>query len=487
MNKLTTALLVMVVAGFLAAEAKAEIIFLKDGRLLHVKVVNGDEVGIQIERLDNHGKLFIRWDLLREEDRLRLRIRFGLEDDNSGADLQMDGHRVFVRRGDYYDGLIEARDQKQISLRRQDGVMYLLNAAVLRIEERPVSVFEVYTPEELYKQRADEFLPEDDDVIGHIELAKWATKVGLYSEALIHYTKITEADPEYKRDFVENQVKRLEILDKNKEFLDAVRAAEKAGLAHKYPECMAYFDEILAAPGLDKTLKKEVLKKKLRFEKRRWKYYSQIVVRDYHREVVKRIKKLSSSKDIRHRDKKKRLTLSSAMNLVRSQLHKEIVTHLSERYELDPKKEVEEMWKNRKTRMKRSATYGSGTFIVEGKKGGKGAGGENKQLQEAMQRLAQRARGGRGGQQQPQEAKKPKLVSKEGWWQGADSVQRSFFLRAYYAEKAGQMEVISVSWRTCPTCGGAGHIKELGAQGGYVKVTCPRSQGLAGDKLVYYR
>ncbi len=492
MKQLATTLMVLIVAGFLATAANAEIIFLKDGRLLHVKVLSGDDVGIQVERLDNHGKLFIRWELLREEDRLRLRIRFGLEDDNSGADLQMDGHRVFVRRGDYYDGLIEEQDQNTVTLRRQDGLMYLKREAVLRIEERPVSVFEIYTPEELYKQRADEIAPEDDDVVGHLELAKWATKVGLYGEALIHYAKITEVDPEYKKVIIENQVKRLEVLDKDKEIRNAIRAAEKAGFAHKYPQCLAYFDEILASSSLDKTLKKEVQKKKLRFLKRRWKHYSQLIVRDYHREVNKRIKKMASSKDIRSKDKEKRLTVSAAMNFMRSQLHKEIVTYLAERHQLDPKKEVEEMWKNRKSRIKRSASYGSGTFIVEGKKGGRGGAqqaAQNRALQEALDRLRRRGRGSSGsnGQQAPQQSKPQKLVSKEGWWRNADSVQRAFLLKAYYAEKGGHMEVVSTSRRSCPVCGGAGNIKQMGAQGGYTKKTCPRCQGLKSDKLVYYR
>ncbi len=488
MKQLTTVFLVLIMAGILTVESKAEIVFLKDGRLLHVKVINGDEAGIQVERLDNHGKLFIRWALLREEDRLRLRIRFGLEDDNSGADLLIDGHRVFVVRGDYYDGLIEDQDQSIVNLRRQDGIMHLRRDAVRRIEERKVSIFEIYTPEELYKQKLDEFLPEDDDVVGQMELAKWATKVGLYSEALIHYAKIVEADPEYKKDFVSNQVKRLEILDKNKTVRDAIRTAEKEGLAHKYVECMAHFEEILASAKLDKVTRKDVLKKMLRFKKRRWKYYSQLIVRDYHREVVKRIKKMASSKEIRARDKDKRLTLSSAMNFVRGQLHKEIVTYLAETHELDPKKEVEEMWKNRKTRIKRTATYGSGTFVVEGKKGGQGgAGAQNRRVQEALDRM-RRQRGGRRGNAAPtQQTAQPKLVSKEGWWQGANSSQRSFFLRAYYAEKSGHMEVISTSWRVCPDCGGTGTIKKLGAQGGLVKVTCPRSHGLKGDKMIYYR
>ena len=488
MMSLKKTILTAIAVFFLAVLVHAEIIFLKDGRLLHVKILSGDEQGIAVERLDNGGKLFIRWELLREEDRTRLRVEYGLEDDASGADLLMPGHRIHVRKGDYYDGLIVEEDQNQVVLLRENGRTTYKREAIRRIEERDVSVFDVYDSEELYQQKLAEIQPVEGDVVSHFEMARYATQVFMYHEAIGHYVAVRDADPEYKADYIENQLKRLEVLDRNKELRDAIKVAERAGRQHRYAECLGYFDEILAVSDLDETLKEEVQKKKERFEKKRLKYYSQLVVRDYHREVRKRIKKLASSRDIRSKDPEKTLTIQKAMSYVRQQLHKDIVQAIADKYELDPKKEVEVMWKDRKTRVKYTATYGSGTFIVERAGGGAGGGRQaanNQQVQNLLERLRNQRRG--GNQQQPQQAQQPKLVTRDEWWQQSDSVQRDFFLRAYYAEHGGQMQIVSTAWRPCPTCGGTGTIKQLGAQGAMVKVTCPRSHGLKGDKLVYYR
>ena len=60
-TKLVAALALLVA---LAGAVKAEVITLRDGRVLHVKVLSGDDRGVEVQRLDNHGKLFIRWPLL---------------------------------------------------------------------------------------------------------------------------------------------------------------------------------------------------------------------------------------------------------------------------------------------------------------------------------------------------------------------------------------------------------------------------------------
>jgi hypothetical protein len=450
-----------------------------------VKVISGDEKGVSIERLDNGGKLFIRWELLRNEDARRLRIGFGLEDDNSGADLIMAGHRVHVKKGNYYDGLVLANpSQDRVIILQQSGELNLPRTSILRIEERQVSSFDVYTPEELYKPRFDESGPEDDDVEANFEMAKWATKIGVYHEALIHYAKITETDPEFNKAFVANQIARLEVLDRNKEILNAIRAAEKEGYAHKYSTCLSYFDEILAAPGLDKALQKVVEKKKKKFIRRREKHFTRIVILDYHREVNKRIKAIATNKDIRSKDEEKQLTVDKAMQMIRSKLHKEIVKDIAAKYELDEKKEVEKWWDERKARFRKTASYGSGAFIVDGgrraNKGGAGAAGGA--LSDYIKRLKGNNKNNPGGNAAPE----VKLITKDQWWLKADSIQRMFFLRAFYAEKSGKMIVDSTSLRPCGTCGSTGSIKKLGAQGGFVKVTCPRCQGLRGDKVVHY-
>lgn len=485
MKKLATLLALLV----LVTAAHSEMIFLKDGRFMHVKVVEHDERGITVRRLDTGGRLFVRWDLLREDDRKRLRIEFGYEEDESDADLRMQGHRVYVRRGDYYDGLLvsDPGDQERIVLRHEGKDFLFVRSAIRRMEEREISVFDVYTPDELYQQKLAELQPDDSYPESHFEMARWATKIGMYAEALHHYTKFAELSPDDKTEYVANQMKRLEILDAQKEIRDAINLAEKMGRRHRYTECLGYLDEVLAVPNLDKGLRGDVEVKKKKFEKRRWRYFAEIVEKQYHRLVTRKINNLARSRDIRSRDDEKKLTIDKVMSYLRSELHKEIVEELAKKYELDAKKEVEKMWEERKSRGKRTASYGSGTFIIE--KSGRGRGRRRQQDQRVKElQKRYRQRNGRGGEpQQGGQPRQPRLVTKDEWWEGVDSVQRSFWMRAYYAEKGGKMKVTNTTWRPCPECGGTGTIKEIGGDGRVVKLTCPRSHGLKGDKVITYR
>ena len=486
MNKL----MMFLAALLLATAVHAEMIFLKDGRFMHVKVVEHDDIGLRVQRFDTGGILFVRWELLREDDRKRLRVEFGYEEDDSDADLRMAGHRVYVRKGDYYDGIIDPdqSDQERIVIRHDGKEFQFVRSSIRRIEEREISVFDVYTPEELYQQKLAELQPDDAYPESHFDMARWSTKVGMYGEALKHYTKFSELAPDEKVDYVANQKKRLEILDAQKEIRDAIKLAEKQGRRHRYAECLAYFDEVLAVPNLDQGLRSDVEAKKAKFERRRWKYYAEIVEKEYHRLVTKKINAMARSRDIRSKDDEKKLTIDKVMSYLRSEMHKEIVNDLARKHELDPKKEVEKMWEERKSRGKRTASYGAGTFIVE--KGKTGAGRQNARTQR-IQDLQRRfgGRNGRGGNQQGQgnQPKQPRLVTKDEWWEGVDSVRRSFWMRAYYAEKSGKMEVTNVVQRPCPHCGGTGTIKEVGNQGQVVRLTCPRSHGLKGDRVVTYR
>lgn len=486
---LRTTLFTILAAALLALVAHAEIIFFKDGRMMQVEVVTGDERGIEVRRLDTQGRIFVRWNLLREEDRKRLRIRFGLQEDDSDADLIMDGHRVFVRKGDYYDGLVMKDDQEQLILRTASREMTFLRAAIRRVEEREVSVFDVYTEQELYDRRLTEVKPSETDVAGQFEMARWATKVSMFEKAIVHFGKVSQADPTYRTEYVANQVERLDVLRRNKAVTDGMKEAERAARRHRYEECFGILDTVVAAPDIAPSLKVQIKQLREKFEKRRWEHFRTLISREYQREAIKRIDAIARSRDIRARDKEKRMTIDKAMNHVRSKLHQEIVAHFAETHSLDPKKEVEKMWKERKKGPKRSASYNSGTFIVEGSKGGN-RGNRARNLQNQAQQLAEALRGRRGGnnqQQTRQQAPPPKLVDKNEWWLGQSSTVRSYWLRAYFAENGKQLEVISSSRRACPTCAGQGFLKEIGPQGGFVRVTCPRCQGTRGDKIVTFR
>ena len=488
MNSKLLLMTVMFVA-LVSTAASAEIITLVDGRVLHVEVLSGDENGIIVRRLDNDGRLQIRWALIRDEDRQMLRIRFGFEEDEDEADLVTEGHRLYPKLGDYRDGRVISQTQEKIVFRQQGKTIEFMSAAVRKVEPREVSVFDIFTAEELFDQRVTEMGAAATQLQGQFDLAKWAMRVGLYEKSMELMLKVGELDPTYKADYIQNQMARLEVLAKNKEILNAIREAEKEGYSRRFARCLSIFDEVLGVSGLDAQLRTDVEKKKARFEKRRWDYYSKLIVHSYHREVNKRIDKYARNRDVQSGDKEKKITVDTAMAWLRSKLHKEVVEDLAKKHELDPKNEVEKMWKDRTQRSTRRASYGSGTFIIQkAPKSAKGAGnnGLNKRIQEALQRR-QQGRNRRQQQQQPQQQVQQKLITKEQWWKKVDSTQRAFWMRAWYAENGRQMKVESKHMRNCNQCGASGRLKSLSSQGGASVITCPRCQGNKGDKVINYR
>ncbi len=467
--------------------ASAEIITLVDGRVLHVEVLSGDETGIVVRRLDNDGRLQIRWALIRDEDRKTLRVRFGFEEDEDEADLVTDGHRLYPKLGDFRDGRVISETQDKIVFRQSGKTIEFMPAAIRKLEPREVSVFDVFTAEELLEQRTKEMGAAAGKIEGLFDLGKWAMRIGLYEDAMDLLLKVGELDSTFKVDYIKNQMVRLEVLAKNKEILNAIREAEKEGYSRRFTRCLSIFDEVLGVSSLDAQLRTDVEKKKKRFEKRRWDYFSQLVVHSYHREVNKRIDKYARQREVQSNDKEKKITVDTAMAWMRSKLHKEIVEDLAKKHELDPKSEIEKMWKDRTQRSTRRASYGSGTFIVQ--KAPKSTSnsrnnGLNKRIQEALQRRQR----GRNRQQQPQQQQpEQKLITKEQWWKKVDSTQRAFWMRAWYAENGRQMKVESKHMRNCNQCGATGRLKSMSVQGGTNVLACPRCQGNKGDKVVNYR
>jgi tetratricopeptide (TPR) repeat protein len=479
------------VAALLATStvAHAEVITLKDGRVMHVKLVSADELGVTVERFDNDGKLKIAWDLLRDEDKKRLRVHFGLEEEELEAELLMPGQRIYPKQSDYVDGLIEKEDQETIAFRVRGTVgTYRRDALRKPAEDRDVSVFEVYTPEQLYEKRVQELGDIDGDANALFELAKYAAKITMYDKAILHYLRVKELDPELKAEYVANQLKRLEALDQDKVTRKLMDQANQLGYQNRYDDCLAVLKDIVAAPTVQKDVKAEATKAQAKWEKKRWDYFTQQVKQLYLRRTRQVIEDLSHDKRIYSVEEKEQLTIDKAMSILRSQLHKETIEHLAQKLKLDPKKEVEKMWKERKPTQGNPVSYGSGTFIINGvKDGAQNQGGGGDELANRVRELINRVN--RNSQQQPQQSQEaaPELVTKEKWWAQATSTERLYWMLAYFAENSGQFEIVRRALTPCERCGATGALREMGAQGAAVRVTCPRCQGNKGDTVLYYK
>lgn len=483
-------ILTLLVLLLAPALAKADDLVLVDGRYLQVKVLGATEKKVHVKLLDTGGELWIPWDLIRESDRNRLMVRFGYKEEER-QEITRPGVRVVTKAGEEFFGVpkveFDAQNVPDPVVIIHKGRDWPFKKSVIRtIEWQDIPALEAYTQDQLYEQELANVAPGDEDLDAHWDLARFAMDIELYGRAVEHLMKVRDIDPAYRADFVTNQLAKLEVKAKNQATMDAIRAAKGKAYRKRFDDSIQELDTIISVEGLDPNVKADAELAKEDVLRRRWDYYSKQVVRYYFSMMDNKIGKMA-------RDRK--VKLKEAQNQLRRELHKEIIADIAAKFGLDPKKEVEKMWEERKVHSQRRASYGSGTFIVLGK--AKGAQNRNQQLQRmlARQQQQQRGRGGRGGRggQQNQNSfsqpmKLPKPPTKDEWWDKiANGNMRATWMKAYYAENGKKLEVVGERKLPCQRCGGTGTIKFSGAQGESIPVTCPRCHGHRHDKGVAYK
>ena len=183
------------------------------------------------------------------------------------------------------------------------------------------------------------------------------------------------------------------------------------------------------------------------------------------------------------------LTLADARSYCEREMGKEIREHISKTLGLEVE-EVETMWANR-TKHAGAADaeqyyYGVGSWVLgeeaiikdtkqakvqeqnekDDKKSEKDKEMERlrKRIQEAIRRM--RRQGPQAGGQQKKE------VTPDSWWEEASRDVRLSFIKAYYVEHSGDLEIINAYVDNCPNCGGRGRITEQMAQGRPRLVKC---------------
>jgi hypothetical protein len=147
--------------------------------------------------------------------------------------------------------------------------------------------------------------------------------------------------------------------------------------------------------------------------------------------------------------------------------------------------EVAAMWKDRAQYPvgKRADTYayGIGSWVL-GKEG----------VVKGTQAAQAQAKAGAGSQKDPEVEKllkifkqamqnrqkaiqaqggQPEQITDEDWWRGASRVERSSWLRAYYAEFSGQLVVTMAQASDCISCYGEGTTPEM-VEGKVVRTPC---------------
>ena len=480
---------ILLLVALAAGIARAEVLTLKDGRVLHGEIVAHSERGFTVMRYDNLGKVSLKWDMLRPEDKKRLRVRYHYEEEETTSDLVMIGHRIYPKQSDYKDCLVEKEDQTFLYV-RAGGVVNPYRKDALRkpAEEREVSVFEVYSAEQLYEKKLAEMKGLENDVRALYEFARYCTRVTMYDKAVENFMKVKELDPEFMAEAVALHLKKAETLDQDKVTRALMKEADQKGYAKSFDECLTIYGDIVKSPTVNAEVKTQAQKNLAVWKKKREDYFRGEVKRGYLATAYRKIEEIARDKRILSQDPKEQLTIDKAMAMVRSELHKQVVEALAAKYKLDPKKEVEKFWKERVRSTNGPVTYSTGTFIVAGVKDANQSGGQQDEIGKQVNDLLRRFGNRRGQQQEQQQAEPPpELISKEKWWTTMPSSMRAYWLRAYFVENSGQFEIVRRQIQPCESCGGKGSQQQFGAQGAATRVTCPRCQGNKGDSQLWFK
>ncbi len=475
----------------LAVPAAAETLRLKTGRVLHGDILNADTAGFHIKRFDNGGSLFVPWDAVAAHDVARLRTE--LVPDTAVVRPTVMCIRVVTDQQSVYEGLkVEETDAKLVLKLGARKIPIPVKSIKHRVEiELDMDV--VYTPEELYEMRAAEV-----DVLtadGNMVLGDYALSLGLASIARTHYEKIKEIDParageidkllaDFDRRQQEAEVKKLQeditLLAKKFKFDDAKERLEKlqdlAGKMDPPPQ--------VDVEALAQTLKAD----EEQYIAKRDEMLKKEIVPAWYATMERLIRRKASERN---------MTLEMAKGYVESSLESEIKATLASKYDITDE-DVDRFWNERQPTKNRTASYGSGTWIIAGgqsgdiqlKVGGSTSTGRTSGGSTSGRSTLDRLLGGRRSsrqrtQRQPQQQTIVyKLDTPEQWWLSVSGMLRADWLEAVFAEKS--LKVIQRKERACPRCGGQGMFQRVSAYG-TDELPCKRCHGTKNEVTVYYQ
>jgi hypothetical protein len=485
---------VLLVGGLVVLPVAAETLRLRTGRVLHGEVQNADADGFHFKRFDNGGTLFLPWSAVASGDVARL--RGALFPDVAAERPTVKCVRLITDQQSVYEGLVVDETPEKLTLKLGARKIPIPVKSIKHRVEIELDADQVYTPDELYELKAAE--TDATTVEGNQLLADYALARGLAAKARAHYEKIKEIDPARKEAIdrlLEDFDKRMKEAEAKKLRAD-ILALAKDGKFEQVKEMMAKLKDGFAETEATRDL--DELAKKLQAEEELWKTKRDELLK---KEIIPAWYE-TMDRLIRRKVNERNVTIEAARAYVESNLDAEIKATLASKYSIKDA-DVDRYWSDRLIPQPRSASYGSGTWIIAGgqsgpiqlkaanaQRQGQGqggrAGGGNNAGRSTLERLLG---GGRtpARQQQPQAQAQPqvyKLDTPEEWWQGVSSVMRVDWLKAAFAEKA--LKVVQRKEKACPQCGGQGTFRRASADG-TEDLPCKRCHGTKNEVTVLYQ
>lgn len=472
----------------LGASLPGQTLQLSDGRLLLATVVDQpDSEGLRVRRLDNGGVLDLRWEQLSEGCASALKRQHNLVGDAQSepmvradeVEYSFQGQRTVV-----VGRIVETTNEQLLVQKR--GVQIPVRRADLRsVRKIDAPVTQVLTKAEYYQQVKDEVKPgEDPDK--HMRIAEWLIQARDYENADLHLQTAKKLGGTKNPQLLEQLIQRLtKFRDAEKELtlLSDIQVARSSGRSSDFErgrKLIAQFEKEFPQAKLKAEFEAE---KKL-FTETRKRALSTSVAVEFRRAIAIVAEKKIDSEGC---------TLDVAREYAQGKMTDDIVAMLAKQMKLDPA-EVKELWAARGNypvgKRADQFDYGSGSWLlgeqgimkgIDAKNVGKGAPTEaeqtvdrdaerfRKMMQEAMRNRARQIQQQGGGEEEQTE---------EGWWGSASRVEKTSWLRAFYAENSGQLVLRTPYVSTCGVCYGRGGLLSIGGNGKESQSKCQACHGL---------
>jgi hypothetical protein len=456
---------------FLSSALAAQAVQLADGRLLAGDVQNVSGDGLVLVRVDTGGTLQLRWDHLSAESANELKRAFNLSlDDESEVTTEADVITYVAPTGRTEEmvGRHVGGTGDVVEIRSRGTTMPIQKRTINSWVKRKVPATSVLTKDELYRGQLAEVAP-GEDADKHIQLADVMVRVGDYDHAQEHLKRAEQLGNSKQPQALKAKLARVELYKAaagERALLEQVKVSRFRKEFQRGRELIAEFEKKYP----QSKLMPEMTAEKQRFEAARERFYIDKVVQAWTQNIslVAKAKLVDAGTG-----------LQTIKDYAESGMGKDIRKKVAERLQLQVA-EVEALWGKRiESGVVTSSTqysYGIGSWILGDKKIIAGTqqekagetGKEKSQQQQQDERLQRKIQ--EFLKRQEQAAKNagtaPKEDTDEDWWKQASSDERLNFLRSYYAEFSGDLELVSAHVVPCTTCGAEGVLKALGSAGG---------------------
>lgn len=477
----------------LAAPAAAEIVRLKDGTLVHGEIEAFDEgTGFTLRLADTGGVVELRWEHLGTGEVRRIKESRGFTGEDVEPYLVNVVHLVLSNGTTETGRLVDDGRQDVFTLKRRSGTDSFPRQYVGSVESGKAEGLSIYAPEELYGVILDE-QGSPSTAAGHLAVAVACEGAGLYEHALEHYQLVQQLDPKLKAELIATRVDRARIRIEDKAETAVLDEIRNRLYKNQFDEALAMVADFKQTYPDSRQLG-ELTALQAEVGRRRHDHYADRIVSDYFAFLGKSLGEIA---------RKDGMTLGVALETLDAAVHDEVIRKLAAAYKVT-EETAAQMWAARQGGSVRTASYGTGTFILGKQKAlawvGKDdeagaddpadtAPAEDDDLEDRIEKLlkkrqdeaSKRAKESAAGQELSEG------ITPDEWWAAATTDERQHFLTAYYAENAKQLKVLRAKPRNCRFCEGLGTIEMMNDKGEVEARTCQTCKGLKYERLVNFR